>query len=695
MKKICAILLLIVTVLNMVQNAAFADAKATLEEYLIAHPEYKWAKFLDLNGDGEDELIVAESQFGSGLLYLTLCALSDDGSDINRYRLSTYASFIKYDPEYHALIADAGSDNSYSMILMTYDEGKMHIEEITGYNTGTRKEYASIITFWMPDSADNHQGESFQESFRYMTEQEYQEFFKRFDTLPALMLDERESIISSKEVLRNHTDWSRLEAYKEDLDDGLIRFSIQLTPEQVSDYDHASLLMLQQEREKDSEEYQCIFEYTDVDLDENGVLSLSCKPKAFYMLDEKESIIEGPLSCIAFGDGRVVFAANYLNGPSILQSSDKLSLFYYYRLYNSWNLIPLEVHAGDSGVIYETDKLLLENHDFSKVLFWTPVYKCTRDDDGSMLDFNSWTNNGMSGKYIDLPVNWHMETRNYQDDGYTVKATFQIADKEGNIHSSNLVGVFEEDRQKQLEKAFQYLEEQTDWGARRAFGLFMDAAQNNEPRAMGQLAYMLRNGIGTEQDDQAAFYWANRGEEMGDPRSIWELGYAFLEGRGTDTSEENYKMAFELFERAGNTDDETIRGLSYNDLGYMYDNGLYVDESDEIAVKWYRKAADLNNPYAMFNLGLCYLDGSGVSKNYDQALDWFSRAADQGEEYNKEMGVNNMIWRVGYELFNSGLSYGGNKIDWKTGAIWIRKAAALGSKQAQDFLDVNQASFPE
>lgn len=78
-------------------------------------------------------MIVAESQFGSERLNLTLCALSDVGNEINRYRLNTYETYIKHDSEYHALVADAGFDNSYSMILMTYDEGKLHIEELVWY----------------------------------------------------------------------------------------------------------------------------------------------------------------------------------------------------------------------------------------------------------------------------------------------------------------------------------------------------------------------------------------------------------------------------------------------------------------------------------------------------------------------------------------------------------------------------------
>ena len=43
--------------------------------------------------------------------------------------------------------------------------------------------------------------------------------------------------------------------------------------------------------------------------------------------------------------------------------------------------------------------------------------------------------------------------------------------------------------------------------------------------------------------------------------------------------------------------------------------------------KWFRRAADLGDPRAMFELGDCYEKGVGVKKDSDEAFLWFCRAA--------------------------------------------------------------------
>jgi hypothetical protein len=49
------------------------------------------------------------------------------------------------------------------------------------------------------------------------------------------------------------------------------------------------------------------------------------------------------------------------------------------------------------------------------------------------------------------------------------------------------------------------------------------------------------------------------------------------------------------------------------------------------AVKWYRKAADLGEPFAQAYLGCCCRDGTnGVTQDYKQAFDLFDKAAVQG-----------------------------------------------------------------
>lgn len=54
-----------------------------------------------------------------------------------------------------------------------------------------------------------------------------------------------------------------------------------------------------------------------------------------------------------------------------------------------------------------------------------------------------------------------------------------------------------------------------------------------------------------------------------------------------------------------------------------------MEKNNAEALKWYRKAAEQNEPNAENNLGLCYFNGQGVEKDYAEASTWFRKAAAQ------------------------------------------------------------------
>jgi TPR repeat protein len=62
----------------------------------------------------------------------------------------------------------------------------------------------------------------------------------------------------------------------------------------------------------------------------------------------------------------------------------------------------------------------------------------------------------------------------------------------------------------------------------------------------------------------------------------------------------------------------------------MYRLGQGVEKDQEEAVRWYRKAAKLGNPAAMFNLGTCYYNGDGVGVGDSLSAVWFFLAEQAG-----------------------------------------------------------------
>ena len=95
-------------------------------------------------------------------------------------------------------------------------------------------------------------------------------------------------------------------------------------------------------------------------------------------------------------------------------------------------------------------------------------------------------------------------------------------------------------------------------------------------------------------------------------------------------------------------------------LGWMYENGQGVEQSNTEAVKWYKKAADGGNAWAMNRLG-------ELSSSYSEELKWYNLAADKGNSD----AMFNLVWM--YRMGN------GVDKDINTALYWAKKSASLNN----------------
>ena len=65
-------------------------------------------------------------------------------------------------------------------------------------------------------------------------------------------------------------------------------------------------------------------------------------------------------------------------------------------------------------------------------------------------------------------------------------------------------------------------------------------------------------------------------------------------------------------------------------LGRQYQGGVGVEQSEELAIQYYKIAAEYGYDKAQRKLGVCYVSGIGVSQDYKMAIYWFDKAAQQG-----------------------------------------------------------------
>ena len=63
------------------------------------------------------------------------------------------------------------------------------------------------------------------------------------------------------------------------------------------------------------------------------------------------------------------------------------------------------------------------------------------------------------------------------------------------------------------------------------------------------------------------------------------------------------------------------------ELGLCYELGCGVEQSDEHALDWYTKAANLGHATAKFSVGEIFEEARGVPQSDEEACIWYYRAA--------------------------------------------------------------------
>ena len=166
-----------------------------------------------------------------------------------------------------------------------------------------------------------------------------------------------------------------------------------------------------------------------------------------------------------------------------------------------------------------------------------------------------------------------------------------------------------------------YTEEGLKWWDKAAVSGDKDAA-----RRLGNVYYNGTEGV--NQDNAKAKYYYEKALEMGEEKEDapvhYNLGYlcATAEEPEIDKAIAHYTRAIEL--------DDSIAS-AYYDLGQIYYWGLGGKKKDyKKAVQYYKQAADLDYPEALWNLSVCYDNGTGVSKNHNLGIEYARKAANLG-----------------------------------------------------------------
>ena len=168
---------------------------------------------------------------------------------------------------------------------------------------------------------------------------------------------------------------------------------------------------------------------------------------------------------------------------------------------------------------------------------------------------------------------------------------------------------------------------------RRARLLLESAVATGDPLAMMWLARVYSTGRMTFPLDKTKAVSVAKSVILeieslaneANPEAMFLMGTAFAEGLAKPIDPELAVWWYRKAAQLGNT-------LAIHNLGNVYLAGTGVPQSDEQAVKWWLKAAEKGDAIPQFRLGNMYEEGRGVERNLEQAANWYSQSASRGNK---------------------------------------------------------------
>ena len=146
---------------------------------------------------------------------------------------------------------------------------------------------------------------------------------------------------------------------------------------------------------------------------------------------------------------------------------------------------------------------------------------------------------------------------------------------------------------------------------------FLLAAQQGHQNAYVQLGHRYHRGLGLPQSDEAAAYWFYRGATQSDTLGMIALGSLYAAGRGVP---QDWKVAVSWWRKANH----------HRFIGDAHACGLGVAANNQRAVREYQKGADDGDMSSAIQLGHMHAGRCANPADDELALKWYDKAAHQG-----------------------------------------------------------------
>lgn len=189
----------------------------------------------------------------------------------------------------------------------------------------------------------------------------------------------------------------------------------------------------------------------------------------------------------------------------------------------------------------------------------------------------------------------------------------------------------------------------------------------NSARILGSLYFNGNDEI--EKDVPKSIEWFKNGSDRNLTLCMNSLAHIYLSEDSALQKFHNPQKGVELIKKAM----KHLDGDAYANMGWLYQEGKYMEKDDQKALELYKKATDLSSSGGAFQLGQCYIEGIGCEKNYEKAVKAWEKAVELGNG----SAANNLF------CYYYGTAYDKKKKDKEKAKKYLIKGAELGDSYAQ------------
>ena len=158
---------------------------------------------------------------------------------------------------------------------------------------------------------------------------------------------------------------------------------------------------------------------------------------------------------------------------------------------------------------------------------------------------------------------------------------------------------------------------------KRAFELYLYAAENEHVESMIKVGQMYYEGIGVNADFEKSLIWYVKAASCGDVFAMVNVGLMYLNGVGTAV---DVQKCLKWLNLASNRNSHE----ALFNLGLLYELGKYVSQDSNKAFEYFTRAVNLGDVKSMYMLSIYYLEGITISADISYGIELLKKAADNG-----------------------------------------------------------------